>query len=130
MDRAKLKRYHSLIVEVQYLRDELDTLDNLIKHCQSPALSGMPSAGGGASDKIGRNVAKLCELQHILKHKLDEIDAERIEIEEAINSLEPMERTILRLRYVKCLPWWRIANEVAYSERMVKYIEARAIEKI
>lgn len=48
----------------------------------------------------------------------------------AVESLEPTEREIILGCYLDGKPIWKVADEVGYSERNVKYIKNRAINKI
>ena len=52
-------------------------------------------------------------------------------IEDMIDSLnDPMERTLMRLRYIECLEWKNIYMEIDYSRTQTYKIHKRILEKI
>ena len=67
-------------------------------------------------------------LRECYTKKLEELVAAQLEIESAIGTLEdPTERTILRLRYIDGLSWYKIMATINYSEQQTHRIYARAL---
>lgn len=52
----------------------------------------------------------------------------RLKVEIAINSLQdPREQRLMWLRYVKCLPWHEIADQMEYEERQIYRLHGTAL---
>ena len=62
--------------------------------------------------------------------KQDELLAMQLNIENAIANLEPIERTILRMRYIEDESWTKISFAVHYSRSATFDIHNRALEKL
>lgn len=95
-------------------------------------LSGMPHG-----TDVGNPTERLAELRMRYAERIDclsrEIDKElRLshDIDELIAELEPIEQTILDLRYKGGKSYMGIADELNYCERQVKRTEYEAIEKL
>ena len=70
------------------------------------------------------------ELQERYRTKLDELLQAQLEIERAIDTLDPTERTLLRLHYIQGETWEQAAVTMNYSWRQVHRIHARALKKL
>lgn len=61
----------------------------------------------------------------------DQLHDTRQEIENAINKLDvPVQRQILRERYLKRRKWWQIANMTGYSEQHIYFIHNKALRNL
>ena len=70
-------------------------------------------------------------LRECYAKKLEELVAAQLEIESAIGTLDdPVERTILRLRYIDGLSWYKIMTTINYGEQRTHRIHARALIKL
>lgn len=65
-----------------------------------------------------------------IKNKMRLIQLEMEQFELAINSLDELERLVIRSKYEKGMTWKRIAIETAYSDSTCKRIMYAAAEKI
>lgn len=60
----------------------------------------------------------------------EKLVAELLRIEQAIETLDSTERTLMRLRYIDGLSWQAIALRISYSWQQTHRIHARALIKI
>ncbi len=101
-----------------HLKNEARELNNRIKMLENAAtkspqtLTGMPYPAG-FSDKVGIYAAQISDLKKELEKKLYECYREFIRLNRYIENVDDSQmRTILALRYVKCLSWQKIAYEI------------------
>lgn len=69
-------------------------------------------------------------LAALYKVKRDRLAATLRRIEDALDALEPTERTILRGRYVEGRSWTAVCAEVHYSRPQAARIHDRAVQKL
>lgn len=78
--------------------------------------------------KIDRHgTEELCRLYDKKRKKLED---ELLQIEQAIETLGPTERTLMRLRYIDGLSWQAICTRINYSWQQTHRIHARALIKL
>lgn len=140
MKKQELEQYRLLVLERKALLKKLQQLDaeyRGIGALKSPTLDGMPRAAPTAS-----GVALTVERAEELKAEYGELfkkycsyvkslDRQLLKIEREISlKLNPLERTIVRLKYIEAMPFRKIAEETNYSERQVMRLCARAVLKL
>ena len=76
------------------------------------------------------NDLKLPELTEVYSEKIESINARLKLIEDAIDSLEPTERRLIRARYIEGLEWHQVAVRISYSWQQTHRIHARALIKL
>ena len=129
MTRDRLNSYRHLCREIKQLEDQLAELESRITSPRTPKLSFMPHAkGNGYALEAGMDL--YADLVEIYKMKLERLYSERAAIEQAIESLEPIERMVLRARYIEGLSWEWVAERINYSYVQTWRIHARAIEAL
>ena len=74
--------------------------------------------------------ATLQPLRECYSKKLEELVAAQLEIERAITVLAPVERELVRMRYIDGLSWYKIQTSINYSEKQTHRIHARALIKL
>lgn len=81
---------------------------------------------------LGRKVERLGspELVEQYEKKSAKLSGDLLAIEKAIETLNPTERTLMRLRYIEGLSWQAISNRISYSWQQTHRIHARALVKI
>ena len=129
MTKERLRHYNALKQEQQQLRQQLETIEAALYSPKIPQLSGMPftpAAGNPMEDKAIKHM-ELCDRY---RAKLDELAAEQLAIEEAINSLDPTARQLLRYRYIECLTWEEVCVRMKYSWRQTHRLHGRAIAEL
>lgn len=78
--------------------------------------------------KIERHATE--ELRRLYATKRERLSGKLKRIEEAIDGLEPVERHLMRLRYIDGLEWWQVAAAIHYSVQQTHRIHARALIKL
>lgn len=76
------------------------------------------------------NDLKLPELTEIYGEKIENLKTRLKRIEDAIAELEPVERRLMRLRYIDGLEWHQVAVRISYSWQQTHRIHARALIKL
>lgn len=69
-------------------------------------------------------------LRELYREKLDALVALQVSIEEAIDSLGPVERKLFRYRYIEGLEWHQIEAKMHYSSTSVHRIHSAALIKL
>lgn len=133
MTKERLRAYRALKQERDEVRQMIETIEAELYSPKVPRLEAVPSGGGQLHDGITPTDAKIDkrdELLALYAEKCAQMDAELLAIEQVIDSLEPREKTLLRLHYVKGLTWENVCVEMSYSWRQVHRIHAKALEKL
>lgn len=131
MNKEKLRQYRHLERERRQIGDMLFDLEAMMTSPKAQRLDGMPHASSGFTQSaIEGMVARHMELQQRYQEKLEELAAAMQEIEDAIEGLEPRERTLLRLHYIQGLTLERVCVEMNYSWRQINRIHGKALKKL
>lgn len=92
-------------------------------------LDGMPRSPGGG-DPLLSVVAHHIALQERYQAKLAELAEAQTRVEDLIETLEPVERTLFRYRYIEGLTWEEVCVAIGYSWRQTHNIHGRALDKL
>lgn len=129
MTKERLRNYQNLKREQAQLREQLEKIEAALYYPKIQRITDMPTApskGNALEDMTARHL----ELQDRYKAKLEELAAEQLAIEQAIDTLDPTGRMLLRYRYIEGLTWEEVCVCMAYSWRQTHYIHARALDKL
>ena len=129
MTRERLWSYQHLRREIRQLEDQLAELESRITSPRTPKLSFMPRAKS-AGYALEAGMDRYADLVEVYRTKLERLYSERAAIEQAIESLEPIERMVLRARYIEGRTWEDVAERINYSYVQTWRIHARAIEAL
>lgn len=89
--------------------------------------------------QIDRRIAELERLGHddltqplrnLYEEKLADLIDGQLKIEKAIESLNPTERELIRLRYIDGADWTEVAATIHYEWTQTHRIHARALDKM
>lgn len=131
MTKEELRTYRSLKLERDKLRNLIKNLEAVMYKPRVQRLDGMPRSGAFAGSSVVENIAiKHADLLETYQQKETELLDAMQKIEQAIELLDPTERTIIRLYYVEGLKWEEVAVELCYSWRHVHRIHGVALEKL
>lgn len=129
MTKERLKNYRRL-------RDELGRLSARLAECEAglyapkaQRLTGMPSApskGNAMEDMAVRHM----QLQALYQSRWEELAAELLAIETAIESLDPTARLLCCWRYIDGLPWEQVCERMNYSWSQVHNLHRRALDAL
>lgn len=130
ISKSELQRYRDLLKEKADLQERILRRESAIKSAAVQVLTGMPRTEGGDSDKIGRAVTQLDSLKEIYTRKLREIEEELARIEREIERLEPIERRLVRYRYIDGLSWEKICVKLNYSWATLHRMHAKILKEL
>ena len=69
-------------------------------------------------------------LRNLYEEKLADLIDGQLKIEKAIESLNPTERELIRLRYIDGADWTEVAATIHYEWTQTHRIHARALDKL
>lgn len=126
MDKEKLREYRNISKEIGILQDELARLKSQLLTAPQP--DGMPHSNY-KTDRFADMMAKIIDLDIYLYQRLNRLYDCQKEVEEAIEALPSLERSLMRLRYIEGKRWEEIAVELGYSWNRVHHYHKRALNK-
>ena len=127
--KHRLHGYIDRKYELQQLEQQLKQLEVTMTSPRNQAMDGMPHGSGGG-DPMASLVAELVGLQDKYKVKMQQLLAAQAEVEDTIEGLEPVERQVMRHRYIEGLPWETVCVVLNYSWRQTHRIHSRALNKL
>lgn len=124
-----LRRYKAADEEINdLLREKERVMSRLTR--MTASITGMPK-GGGERDALAGGMDKLIALDREIDCKVDALITLRREIEGSIANLgNATQRRLLRLRYLECMSWNRVAVEMGVELRWVYRIHGRALTEL
>ena len=81
-------------------------------------------------EDLSEDLNILTPLRDLYKEKLQELVDGQMRIEKAIESLNPIERELMRLRYIDGAEWTEVCATINYEWTQTHRIHARALTKI
>ena len=129
MTKARLRNYQKLKKEQKQLRAQLKELEAALYYPKIPHLTDMPKGGHDGNPQENMAIRHI-ELQAFYNAKIAELEAEQLEIEKAINSLDGTERMILRYKYLDGLKWEEVCVEMGYCWTQIHEHHGRALRKL
>lgn len=127
MDKNALDYCRELSLEVADLDQRIDQLRSKVESRKWP--DGLPHSNY-AADRLSGIVAKIADLDAVRRPKAAELAQLRGAIEDAMVSLSPAERRLIRLRYFDGLPWEEVAKRMGYSDRHIRRRKNEIFEKM
>ena len=129
MIKERLRNYANLKEEREQLRRQLEELEATLYYPKIQRLNGMPSAPS-KENTLELMIARHVELQEKYAAKIAEMTAEMIQLEAAIEKLEPTARMLLRYRYMDGLKWEEVCVRMNYSWMQTHRIHAAALNQL
>lgn len=130
MTKEQLRAYRAIRLERDKLLDMLRELETTIYSPAIPKLDPAPGGGRNGASPVEIAATKHDELRTRYLQKVAELEDAMANIEAAILVLDPTERTLVRLYYIKGKTWEEVCVEMSYSWRQVHRIHAKALEKL
>lgn len=139
----RLHNYRALLVEREQIKRLLAEVEERERELWSAATSlggrgdGMPRAKNAGHpdsklvsyiDERDKTAASRAALIARYKAKLEEIDAEQLAIEEAVDALPTREANMIRAKYLEAMRIEDICERYAFSRRQVFRILESAVE--
>lgn len=129
MTKQELKRYRRLEIELEQLESTIRRLEDSMTGVRAAVITDMPK--GGPPVEMADRVAKLLDLKEVYGRKWDALIDERTRIESAIDTLDdPIERALMRYKYIDGLTWEEVCVAIHYEWRQVHRIHAKALMRL
>lgn len=129
MTKEQLKQYRDIKKERDNLLELLNRLDATISGIGSPSFEAMPHVNEIVS-KVETQAIRRMELTARYEAKVAELTDALQRIETAIESLQPRERTLIRLYYIEGLTWEEVAVKLNYTWRHTHRIHSNALNQL
>ena len=131
MTKERLRAYKDLRQERDQLAKMLGDIEAVMYGPRASRMDGMPRGGsGGTGGPTEALATRHIEVEQRYREKVAELTALLDEIEQAIEALDPRERTLIRLHYIEGRIWEEVCIEMSYSWMQVHRIHAKALEKL
>ena len=123
-----LRQYRTLDLRVNTKLTQIEELRSLAVRLSPTARF---DKAGNVTDKVGRTVSRIVDLERELQNDIDELVQTGEKIRRAINSLtDERLKVILELRYIKGETWGEIAYVLNYDIRHVTRLHGIALRLI
>lgn len=131
MDVKEFLSQHKLIDDsINAKLEEIKELRALATK-MSPSLSGESHSKGTISDRVGRTVAKIADLESEVNDEIDRLVELKTEIRAMVSSLgDVLLRNLLERRYILGMGWEKIAEEMGYTPRHITRLHNQAIARL
>ena len=117
--------------EIEIIEDKIEYLKEKKTSIKSMVITDMPRGSNSENDRLGILLGEIEELINIYNEKQIRLIKQQIKIEEAISILDdPIDRNIMRLRYLEGMKWEKICVEVNYRWAQVHRHHKSILEKI
>lgn len=134
MDKTDLLNYRALLLEVQQLKDQLQTLESSLYSPKGQRFTSTPRVPSGDRSTMDGAVEAHIKLERWYREQLEEKEAQQLAIEQAIASLsDTPERVVMRERYILGKGWPAIVSKMqkaGYSERTTYRLHGYALAKL
>ena len=131
MNKEELNKYMETKREIEIIEDKIEYLKEKKTSIKSMVITDMPRGSNSENDRLGILLGEIEELINIYNEKQIRLIKQQIEIEEAISILDdPIDRNIMRLRYLEGMKWEKICVEVNYRWAQVHRHHKSILEKI
>ena len=130
MTKEELKEYNILKIEVEQLEERIVFWKERTTSIKSQIISDMPQGGGEGNKGLLDILVNIEEAIEKYSKKIIKLIVKTYDIEETIESLDTVERVLMRYRYMDNLKMYEIARKLNYSERTVNSIHSEALQKI
>ena len=131
LNKEELNKYTETKREIEIIEDKIEYLKEKKTSIKSMVITDMPRGSNSENDRLGILLGEIEELINIYNEKQIRLIKQQIEIEEAISILDdPIDRNIMRLRYLEGMKWEKICVEVNYRWAQVHRHHKSILEKI
>lgn len=127
MTKQELQEHYWLKRNIKKLEEKLLELETESRRVTVRYTTG---SKGSSGDKLGGLVAKIVETQDQINQLAVQAYDKMMDIERAVICLPSKERYLIRLRYIECMSWYEIMEEMNYSWRQVHRIHSEALKEL
>lgn len=130
MTKERLRDYKKIKLEHAQLAEKVEEIETALYSPKIPRLTGVPSSGSPTGSAMEALADKHTEVLQHYRTKRDELAAEMLEIERAIETLDATARMLLRYRYIDGLTWEEVAERAHFSLRQVHNVHSQALQRL
>lgn len=134
MEKADLRSYRALVIEVQQLKEQLAVLESSIYSPKGQRFTSTPRVPSGDRSTMDGAVDRHIRLDRLYREELAEKEAKQIAIEQAIESLgDTAARVVMRELYIFGRSWPAVIykmQKLGYSERTTYRLHGFALLKL
>lgn len=130
MTKEELNEYKDIKKELNQIQFKLKELEERKTSIKSMVISDMNVQTSHTNNSIEDLLIKIEECMEMYNKKEVALYNKQLEIENCINSLEPLERIIMRLRYIDGYTWEEICTKVNYRWNGIHKIHRKILSKI
>lgn len=131
MTKEELKGYIETKREMEIIEEKLEFLHTSKGGVKSMVITDMPKGSNSNNDRLLELMAEIEKLEEMYNKKRLKLMKQLNEIENVIDSLEePIDRNIMRMRYIKNYTWERICVELNYSWNGIHKRHRKILDKI
>ena len=131
-----LRNYHQFHGQLASLRIEIEGVEEQIRSIGDAKISKYGDAPGGGYDELSeveRAVVRRMKLEErlpILRENYIRIQTLLRRIDNALQLMSDVHRTVLRRKFIDRELWYQVAQATGYSERSCQYISQEAIKTL
>ena len=116
MTKEELNNYTELCREIKNIEEKIQYYTEKKTSIKSQMITDMPVSSIGENDRLGMILVKIEELLKVYYEKEADLIEKRIEIENVLDKLkEPVDRNIIRLKYLEDNTWEKVCVMLNYS---------------
>ena len=130
MTKEQLKSYRRIRLEYDELNALIKELEARVYNPRTVHMHNLTRGGDGSGKPTEVSVLQHDELIDKYTQKAEELEKAMLQCEDSIKFLDPTERTLIRLYYIKGMTWEQVAVNMNYSWRQIHRIHGKALEKI
>lgn len=130
MTKEELKEYLHIKREREQIAAMLREMEQAMAAPATSKLTGMPRNPPGEKSGVEAIVERHTELLDRYRAMMAELDEAQVKIENAIETLDSVERTLMRHRYIEGMKWEEICVVMSYSWRQVHRTHAAALTRL
>lgn len=131
MIEETLRNYRAIKAELAQLEEWLEEIEAEMFYPKPQRLTGMPSAPTKDNDGALVNLAaRHMELQQRYTAKMAQLHQAVLDAEDAIDTLNPIDRRILRYKYFEGLTFEQIAVKMHYSRQGITKRHRQALNRL
>lgn len=130
MTKERLRNYQTIKREREQLKHQLEEIEAALYYPKIQQLTAVPGGGRKEGNPQEDMAIHHIELQAKYNAKLEELAAEQLVIEKAIEPLEPTARMLLRYRYIDGLKWEEVCCRMNYSWRQTHRLHGAALAQL
>lgn len=130
MTKEQLRAYRDIRLERDKLQALIEELESTIYSPQAQQLDATPSGNHQPHSTVESAALRHAELLRKYHDKVAQLTDAMAEIERAIETLAPRERTLIRLYYAQGLTWEAVCIAMSYSWRQIHRIHSAALEAL